>query len=500
METRGGAERPEPATLALGLLGFCGAALVALAGPALVDHGVVGWWYSLRLPGGRSGGTVASYLGMAALGLAWLGLGERLRRSGRPGTRQLWVIAAAWCLPLALGPSLFSSDVYSYLAQGMILHLGHSPYRDAPALLARLGARHLLDAVWPFWRHTTAPYGPLFLFVAAAVAGQLHGDLVAGVLVMRVLELAGLALCAGFLPRLARRSGADPAIATWLVVLSPLSLLELVAAGHNDALMVGLMVAGVTLAMERRPYLGVALCALAATVKLPALVAVAFVAVASGRARSAEGRSARAGLRLVLGTSALALAVLVAVSALTGAGAAWVSASVLQVPGKVHLAVTPTTALAWTVGSVLHSAGLRVSWRGIESALGDAALLATAVLGLLLLRRVRLETLLGSLAALLLVVVAAGPAMWPWYFAWGLSLLAACRGPQRSRLLALALAAVVFEVKPDGIFALPVDTSPAVLAGYLLLAGALYAAARVSARRRAGITAERLRALPSGTG
>ena len=75
--------------------------------------------------------------------------------------------------------------------------------------------------------------------------------------------------------------------------------------------------------------------------------------------------------------------------------------------------------------------------------------------------------------------------MWPWYFAWGLSLLAACRGPQRSRLLALALAAVVFEVKPDGILGLPLHTAPAVLAGYLLLAGAAWLAVRASARKRA---------------
>ena len=78
----------------------------------------------------------------ATLAWALLGLGGRLRRAGRPGTRQLWAIGAAWSLPLGLGPSLFSSDVYSYMAQGMILHLGHSPYHDAPAVLAHLGTCH----------------------------------------------------------------------------------------------------------------------------------------------------------------------------------------------------------------------------------------------------------------------------------------------------------------------------------------------------------------------
>ncbi len=492
---------PKAATLAWTLLGLGGSTLVALAGPGLVDHGVITWWYSLGLPPGRAGNMIACYLGMAALSVAWLGLGERLRRAGRPGTRQLWAIGAAWCLPLGLGPSLFSSDVYSYMAQGMILHLGHSPYHDAPAVLAHLGEGHLLDAVSPFWRHTTAPYGPLFLGIASVLVGALHGDLVAGVLALRVLELAGVALCAVFVPRLARLLGADPALSTWLVVLSPLTLLELVAAGHNDALMAGLMVAGVTLALERRPYLGAALCALAATVKLPALAGVAFIVVATGRERAGarEGRGAREGVLFALTASALALAVLAAVSALTGAGAAWVSPSVISTPGKVHLAVTPTTALGWTAGSLLHAAGIAVRSRSIESALGDAALAATAVLGLVLLRRVRLETLVTALAALLLLVVAAGPATWPWYFAWGLSHLATCRGPQRSRLLALAIAAIVFEVKPDGILGLPLQAAPAVLAGYVLLAGAAWVAVRCSARRRAGAETEQVQPL-SGRG
>ena len=68
-------------------------------------------------------------------------------------------------------------------------------------------------------------------------------------------------------------------MALWLGALSPLALFSFVSSGHNDALMVGLLVAGVTLAVEGRLLAGLVLCALAATVKLPAAAAVVFLAV-----------------------------------------------------------------------------------------------------------------------------------------------------------------------------------------------------------------------------
>ena len=52
------------------------------------------------------------------------------------------------------------------------MHLGIDPYRDAPAVLAQHGQAHVLSAVDPFWRHTTAPYGPLFLWIVSG----LHRD------------------------------------------------------------------------------------------------------------------------------------------------------------------------------------------------------------------------------------------------------------------------------------------------------------------------------------
>jgi len=478
-------------------LGLAGSLAMAAVGPDLADGGSIGWWFTLRLPPGHSADLALFYVGMAALCVAWLGLGRRLSRA--PGTRpsQLVLIGSIWCLPLLFGTPLFSHDVYSYMAQGEILHLGLNPYHHAPDILARFGKTHLLATVSPFWRTTTSPYGPLFLALASLIAGAVSSHLILGVLLIRVLELAGLVLLALFVPRLARALGTDPARATWLAVISPLVLLELIAAEHNDALMIGLLVAGVTLAMERRPLLGIALCALAATVKLPALAGIAFIAVAWARAEWTAAGSDRGWVaaRAVALSTGVTVAVLAAVSIATELGLRWVSSGVLSSPAKVHLAITPVTAAGWTAASLLHLLGIGANARHIESALGVVALALTCLLGLELLRRARFANMVPALGALLLVSVFAGPATWPWYLTWGLALIACCTFAQRSRVLPLAIVLAVFLVKPDGILALPLHSAPIVLAAYAVAAGAAWRARR---RRSADRSRGRVRGLPGG--
>src|ERR1700729_623611 len=207
----------------LAAVGLAGALLVAYAAPRALADPVVRWWYVPSAPSGRHHSLVLVYIGMAVLSGAWLALGRAL-----PSRRALTAIGALWILPVALAPPLFSRDVYSYLAQGLILHLGHSPYHTAPAALAGLGHQHVLDAVSPFWRHTTAPCGPLFLGLLSLDAAAVGHHLVAGVLLARVPELVGAALLAIYVPRLARSMGSDGRRALWLVLLSPLVTLELI--------------------------------------------------------------------------------------------------------------------------------------------------------------------------------------------------------------------------------------------------------------------------------
>ena len=443
-------------------LGLAGSLLVALAAPRALQDGVVGWWYHPGFPGSRAAGVALVYVGMALLCIAWLALWRE-----SPSRRRALLIAAAWVAPLALAPPLFSRDAYSYLAQGTILHLGHNPYHQAPVALAALGRPHVLAAVSPFWRHTTAPYGPLFLELISLIVSVTGSHLVAGVLLARVLDLVGLGLLAASMGRLTRALGTDAGRGIWLSVASPLVLLGLVAAGHNDLLMVGLLAAGVALALRGNPLSGIAVCALAATIKVPALVGAVFIAVAWARAEC--GRHAQ--LRFLAAAGAVMVVVLGAVTLASGVGVAWLSTSLFATPARVRLAITPSTGVGYTVAALLHDAGVAVSSRGLESAFGVVAAVVTAAGGLWLLYRVRVVSLVGLLGACLALAAAGGPAAWPWYFTWALAIAAACAGAQRSPGLAVALVAGAFVVKPDGILALPLGTAPAVMVLYLALGG-----------------------------
>jgi hypothetical protein len=446
------------------LLGVGGSAAIAVAAPRLVGH-VPRWWFSPQLGGTNR---VVLYAGMVALVVAWLAL-ARGSYAGAISPRQLGLICGLWSIPLLLGPPLFSHDIYSYLAQGTIAHLGLSPYNHPPTVLAHVGRLGILHAVSPFWRHTTAPYGPLFIWLVSGVVGLTGSHLTLGVVVVRLIDAAGLIALAVYIPRLARLLGTGPARASWLVVVNPLILLQLLAPGHNDLLMAGIMVGGVALALEGRPLIAVAVCSLAGMIKIPALAAVAFVALAWIRSLPDAAARAMAAARAAV----TCLSVLVLVSALSGLGTGWLSSSVFSTPNRVHLAVTPATALGWTLASLAHHAGLHVHTHTLESAFGLVALAIVVVLALDRARRVTRDTLVPYLGGVLIAFALGGPAAWPWYFAWGVVLLAAC--PPGPLALALPVGSVVgaFLVRPDGIVALPIESSPATLV--LFLAGAVFA-------------------------
>jgi hypothetical protein len=459
----------------------------AYVGTRLIGGGnAIRWWFHAPVPSGHESAKIVFWAGVAALCAAWLGLGATLRRSPGVSAKALWMVGAAWCLPFLLGPPLFSHDVYSYIAQGTLVHLGHSPYHEAPIALGHLGHRHVLDGVDPFWRKTTAPYGPLFLGVVSLIVGAAGSHLVLDAMLVRLFDLVGIVVLAIFAPRLARALGGDPRRALWLAMLSPLVWLQLVSNAHNDALMVGLMVAGMTLAVNKRPLLAIAVCALAATVKLPAAAAIVFIVVAWARDLPSNGERVKAVGKAALVTVGAAAIV----TAVTGLGLAWLSTGLFSTPGRVRLAITPATAVGYTIAHALHGVGVPLNGKQFEATLSHVTFAITAVLALFLLYRTRWENMVRRLGWLLIAIAIGGPAAWPWYFTWGLALLAACPGIQFSRVIPLAVVASAFIVIPTGQLALPLGTSPEMVVFYLLvLAAAVWYWGRRLPRRGASMPA-----------
>ena len=461
---------------AVGLVGTC---LAALCAPSLVG-GDSGWWFTSAFGGNTTVNYVIFYTGLLCTLGAWVGIGLRLRKHARTRPIDLTATLIVWAVPLLLAPPVFSGDIYSYLAQGTLLHLGLNPYHVAPAALAHLHHVALANSVSPFWRNNTSPYGPLFIGAMSMVAA-LTSSVDLGVTLARFAELLGILALAVAVPRIAQSNGADPTRAVWLCVLSPLTLFGLLSPGHNDALMIGILALGVALAVERRPLLGITLCMLASAVKAPAAIAAGVILFCWLRE---TGTSAKRWRR---GTAALsvALVVLLAASFATGLGVGWLSPSVLATPGRVHLAITPVSEIAW----ILHAAASSIAIHGAQGVVGKITFGCALAIGLWILWRAHQSSLASSCGIILLVFAALGPAAWPWYFTWGISLVATDSRLQRSWLLVAGVVIGSVVIKPDGILAFPYSTAPLFLLVYVSIALAIWLRRRRSKRHDAAAAA-----------
>jgi alpha-1,6-mannosyltransferase len=380
------------------------------------------------------------YAGVFMLLGAWVAVGFEARRGGLSVAR-CWVLLGCWGLPLFLGPPVFSRDLYSYVAQGLLAHHALNPYHVAPSAL---GNGRQLASIAHVWRNTASPYGPLFVSVSRATVTIAGRSLDAQIIAFRILELLGVGAIMVFLPRLARRLGTDPGIALWLAALSPLALFSYIASGHNDALMVGLLVAGVALAMEDRLALGVALCALGALIKLPAALAIVFLAVVAFRRASADER-----WRVFVKTVVVTCVVLVAGTVLAGYGWTWLSVAALRVPAELRILATPSVSLGVFFSAIAHVIGIPVS-RGVFVSATQVVCGLIVVAGTLwLLWNAQRSNVVRFIGLALLLFAVGSPTLWPWYLLWGVTMLAATTA-QRSKMLAVVAGLAMLVVGAGG--------------------------------------------------
>jgi alpha-1,6-mannosyltransferase len=374
---------------ALRYLGLAGSLGVALAGPRPIG-----------------------LLGVAVLATAWYGLRHVT------SLRWLLVTAALWALPLLVTPPLFSGDAMAYACQGQLLVHGLNPYHHGVADLPC----SWLDRVPTLWWHTPAPYGPLWVAITGAAAAT--GELWLAVAVLRLVAVGGIALAVWY----GRRFGVNPA---WLAAASPLVLLHGVSGAHNDALLAGLVVAGLALALGARwgVVAGVAL-GLAVAVKVTALVAVPFAVLYVARRRAWAGVAAGVATAFT------------AVTAATGLGLGWLPA--LRHTADLIQWTSPPTGVGMAAGYLLRAAG--------RPDLAPVALAAARAAGLLV-----LGVVLAALwwrpkpvaaGAALAATALLGPVFFPWYLLPALAVLAATN-VRRDRL-GPVVAALALLVLPDG--------------------------------------------------
>jgi hypothetical protein len=348
--------------------------------------------------------------------------------------------AALFALPLVLLPSMPSDDVFSYVIYGRIAALHHAnPLVATPADFPQ---DPLLSFV--YWRNVRSVYGPVWLLVSDGLTRlslALGGGLATAVLLFKLLgvasHLANMTLIWLILGRLApsRRL-----LGTLFYGWCPLCLLEFGASGHNDALMLTLLLVAVLCLVRRWEVPGLIALGLSIAIKYVPLALLPFYLFAvmwqvmerhsSGRRggtdqttwRRPTSAALRAGLLAAGWRLALVLAVVGAATLPYWAGPGTLQA-VLYSPPAERLDNSWLEAISWPLRWVAQSVfGLSASSGQaiVETLLKGGALLAFAALWLREFRRAR--GLQGTLEAwawvLLWYVLVASGWFWPWYVTW----------------------------------------------------------------------------------
>jgi alpha-1,6-mannosyltransferase len=420
--------------------------------------------------------------GAVMMALAWLMLGRFALGDRRMSRSQLDRTLLLWALPLLIAPPMYSKDVYSYLAQSQIARIGLDPYRVGPA--TGLGLDHVFTLSVPsLWRETPAPYGPLFLWIGRGISELTGDNIVAAVLCHRLVVLFGVGLIVWATPRLARRCGVAEVSALWLGPCNPLLFMHLVAGIHNEALMLGLMLAGTEFALRAvsrtrddhpagpllpRPLhvphtrtdwarwlplgmlvTGTVLITLSSQVKLPSLLAVGFVAMALA---CKWGGSLRAFVTAGGLVTAIAVVVTALIGWASGLGFGWLFT--LGTANVVRSWMSPPTLFALATGQAGKLLGLgdhTTAVLGLTRGMGVIIIAILVSYLLLAVLRGRLHPV-GGLGVALGATVLLFPVVQPWYLLWAIIPLAtwATRPGFRGTTIVITLIVGIFGPTANG--------------------------------------------------
>jgi alpha-1,6-mannosyltransferase len=434
-------------TIALGTAGSVLMLLASYGAAALPAHDPVlgsGPLSLVHYGHGRMLSTLVIYLGFVMLVWAWVRLG-RYVLDGRVGSRPVLVATALWTAPMLLAPALFTRDVYSYIAQGALALHGYNPYTVGPNAL---DSAEIVQSVHHFWISTPAPYGPLFILLAKGVVWITGSNVLAAVLLIRLVQLAGLGLLLWALPGLVRHLGGRLPVALWLVVAGPMTVVHLIGGPHNDLLMIGFLAAGTLLVLDGRHIPGIAMVTLGAAVKATAVIALPFLVwVWAGHLSSTRWRNVVRSIGCALATF---VAVFGAATLIAGVDLGWVGMlnSSARIVNWLSLPTAAGELVHWFVGFFADISK-------------DYFVTATRLLGMLALAAVLARQwwlardggpdAVRRAAIALFAVAILSPTTLPWYLTWGLALAAGLPWQRRHLAVVVGIAAfLVVTYTPDG--------------------------------------------------
>jgi hypothetical protein len=232
--------------------------------------------------------------------LTYLGLlASALARA--PSRRSIAWIAGVTALIAALaGPPALSEDLYAYVGYARLALVHHlNPYEATQRTLVELGDPTRRFLRWPIH----SPYGPLWTLVSmGAVAATPRASLWGAIVLLKLVGATSLLAMAEGGRRLAERlSPGRGGVVFAALALNPLFLVEGVANGHNDVVMMALVLWAFVAAEQGLPRRALLLVGLACALKFVPLLLVPWLLVRAVR-RAPPAR------RVLVALSSLALA------------------------------------------------------------------------------------------------------------------------------------------------------------------------------------------------
>ena len=447
---RFGSPAPKPLLLGLAgslilLFGGIGAGGVLIHDPILRGTPLL----ALRFGHGYDLAVIITYFGLGLSVWAWVLLGREVL-ARRAGGRAVLTTALAWIAPMIVTPPLFTRDPYSYLAYGTLPLRGFDPYVHGPDVLTG----PIQQNVHWFWQDTPAPYGPLFVAVAKSVAWITGTNMIAGVVLVRLVLLVGLVLLIAALPGLVRHLGGRVPVALWIAIANPVMVVHLVGGPHNDLLTIGFLALGTLMVLNRKHVLGIALVSLAAAVKATAALALPFLVLVWAARMAGNSQRSRIVKAGIIGVGVFA-AVFAVCSLVAGVGMlSWLGA--VNAPTNVVNWLSPTTGVGEILYNIANAAfgGLwETPFVVVTRIVGVIAFLAIVIAQWRAARNGGSDGVDAVRRAgwMLILFVVLSPAVLPWYYSWGMALLAAKawsrRGMQVIIVVSIFLIVAAF---PDG--------------------------------------------------
>ena len=295
---------------------------------------------------------------------AWAGYGTILwigyRYNAGIGRYTLPAMGGLALLVALLFPPSLSWDVYAYAGWGrMTVVYDLNPYVHTLRNLAELGDPAGLVA--PVGASTT--HGPVWIALVSAIVGLLRGaGLWAEVVALKLLAGAALLAAAIGGREIARFYDARRAeLALLAIGFNPVFLIEGPGNGHNDVLMVALMLVGIALSQQGRPRAGYLLVGLSIGIKFVTAAIVPWLIMDQLFWERRHGR---------LAAAALALGLILAPS-LVGYAAFGVHTNAMDgikavvAPGGVGIGMLPRLGVLLLVYAVLSLAVWRFSVPGM---------------------------------------------------------------------------------------------------------------------------------------